>query len=547
MAEKLTNEEINEQVAKAKAGDNDAWEILYKEFEKDVHFRTDMLLNKFTTMDKEQKENIEEDLWQEGWVEFVKAVRNYDSERGHFRPYARYYIDGGIKKALGVQLNTAGLTDRPRYGQSRSPAIIPTVSIEEYEDIPAVEEWEEEPFVMEDAPEGETYSVERRTLQIVEVLRFLTDENYTLSKEDLYEGLQCYRIEKYHNSRIEDDRTLTKSLNSILQELNPLEYTEENDVQYRIKYAGYKENRLKNNLQKEKGKKAEPITDLSYVHIFDYEELDKLLQLIHFAEMLSPEEKDRISDKVEKTASVHYKSPFALCRADKVRTGPVRDRLADRSSEDKQRLAANLQMIQKALNTMGQISFLFNRYTAEHEVTPKNGYRHVLSPYQLVKYHENYYCIGLKKKDKRIWHYRVDLMSQVKIVEDDEGKPVRIEVSNSVSSPIANPKWNPGKYMAEHLYMAHDEPRDIKIKISKDGYTILHDWFGDHYEKVEERTENNAKGKEVQYDIVKVRTSPTMIVHWAMQYGGRVEILDEEIREKIRNELRILGGNYNEK
>ena len=92
--------------------------------------------------------------------------------------------------------------------------------------------------------------------------------------------------------------------------------------------------------------------------------------------------------------------------------------------------------------------------------------------------------------------------------------------------------------MAEHLNMAYDEPKDILIKIKNDDYTIIHDWFGDHYEKVDEISGKDDAGKDVVYDVVKVKTSPSMIVHWAMQYGTSVEILDEEIREKIRDEIK---------
>jgi hypothetical protein len=35
-----------------------------------------------------------------------------------------------------------------------------------------------------------------------------------------------------------------------------------------------------------------------------------------------------------------------------------------------------------------------------------------------------------------------------------------------------------------------------------------------------------------------------MIVHWAMQYAGKVEIMDEEIRGKIREEIEKLGEKY---
>ena len=98
--------------------------------------------------------------------------------------------------------------------------------------------------------------------------------------------------------------------------------------------------------------------------------------------------------------------------------------------------------------------------------------------------------------------------------------------------------------MSEHINMAYDEPRDIRIKIKEDSYTLVHDWFGGHYKKVDSVTETEADGNKVNYDIVVVRTSPFMMVHWAMQYGTAVEIMDEEIREKIREELEEMSKIY---
>ena len=194
-------------------------------------------------------------------------------------------------------------------------------------------------------------------------------------------------------------------------------------------------------------------------------------------------------------------------------------------------------MIQYAINNLVQINFKFNQYTAEHEMIPKSDYVHTLSPYHLVVYHDNYYCIGLKKDDKRIWHYRVDLMTDVEVVKDDAGKSVPVEITPFAGNPICNSSWNPEKYMAEHLNMAYDEPQDIRIKIRNTDYTILHDWFGNHYEKTDEPCEEG-------YDIVLVRTSPNMIVHWALQYGTVVEIMDEEIRNRISEELRTMTKTY---
>ena len=43
---------------------------------------------------------------------------------------------------------------------------------------------------------------------------------------------------------------------------------------------------------------------------------------------------------------------------------------------------------------------------------------------------------------------------------------------------------------------------------------------------------------------MKVRTSPNMIVHWAMQYGNSVEVMNEDIRERIFLEIEKLKGAY---
>jgi len=173
-------------------------------------------------------------------------------------------------------------------------------------------------------------------------------------------------------------------------------------------------------------------------------------------------------------------------------------------------------------------------YNADHELVPTSEYLHEFSPYHLVVYHDNYYCIGLKKGDRRVWHYRVDLMSDMELILDKEGRIVPVEITDFAGLPIFNATWDPEKYMSEHLNMAYDEPQDIRIKIKNTDYTIIHDWFGDHYEKVDAVTGVDEKGNEIHYDIVKVRTSPSMIVYWAMQYESRVEIMDEEIREKVR-------------
>lgn len=528
----MANEEVRALVLKAKSGDNAAWESLYAHFERYVHKCAWKRLRKLD-MAADRKKAMEEELYQVGWQGFLSAVRGYDPGQGEFLTYATYFIDGEMAKEMKFALHSGGFAKMqhdPNGIEFQTEKILSAAGAG---------------MSVEEAPDRGKYSPERRILQIMEILRLLTDEGHSLSKDELGRLLRLYRIAKYNNGTpLEAPNTLTSTLEDMLAEMDPLEYTGGNDGDYRIQYEGYRENRLKARRNKEKGKKAADITGFSYVHTFSFDELDSLIQLVCFSELFSNEEKDRLVQKLMSTSSLYYSTPFY--NGDKLKFGPqaIHGRFTTRAMGDKKRFAETIHLIRQAIKNLCQIRFRFNCYTWEHTMVPKTEYLHLLSPYHLVVYHDNYYCIGLKKEDRRIWHYRVDLMSDVEIFTDVDGKPVPIDVCAFEGLPISCAYWDPEKYMAEHLYMAYDEPQEIRIKLRAEDYTILHDWFGDHYEKTDELTETDENGRKVRYDIAKVRTSPSMIVHWAMQYAGAVEVLDEEIRAKIRDEIKKMQGKY---
>ena len=538
--EYLSEEQIRELIVKIRSGDEKAWELLYENFKNYVHERAWQKLRGMNLKENVKCE-MEQDLFQAGWKGFIKALKNFDPDKGKFLTYATPFIDEKISDELDFYINSLGinLNEKGRrvkaaikrvYIEDDKGNIIPKAMARSLYGKPGV--------YVDEASEIKEYSAERRGLQYLSILKLMTDENHQLSKEDFSDLLRLYRVAKYgtkydSKSGIESDNTITKTIEEIITELDPLEYSEDNEDEYRIKYDGYKEDRIKKKLNKEKGTKADSITNFWFSHIFTNDELDRLIQLVCFSDMLDANEKSVLVKKLVSTASVYYNTPF--CDKEiKFNPKAVHGRFSTRRPQEKSHFVHNLKTIQYAVNNLVQISFKFNQYTEDHKMIPKSDYTHILSPYHLVVYHDNYYCIGLKKGDKRIWHYRIDLMSDVEILKDDTGREIPIEISAYDCTPICNAYWDPEKYMAEHLNMAYDEPRDICIKIRNDDYTILHDWFGDHYEKIGDAGEDD-KGN--RYDLVNVKTSPFMIVHWAMQYGTAVEIMDEEIREKIKKEI----------
>ena len=532
MKDRLTDREIEELNIRAESGDKAAWNTLVDELvlrvkgeEEDPEkvneawiMLYDRVINYIRKLARKNEDQVEG-----GWIGFLTAMKSYTPVKGKFLTHATPFIRRGISaERKNWFASTKGVEGADRENDKLVLSL---------EDLP-------------EAPDKGGYGVRRRLLQLMEVLRLYSDENHTLNKQELGRLLSLYRRVVYQNgTEIEAQNTITSDMEEMIAELDPEEYSEENEDLYRIRYSGYKENRLKKK-QEKKEKGSRDITDFSYVYPFRHAELDQMIRLICFSDLITEEEKNALIRKLVRTTSVYYTSPF--WDGEKLRFNPkaISGRFSGRHGVTRARFAENSRLVQEAINRSTKIRFRFNRYTEDHKLVPTSEYMHILSPYHLVVYHDNIYCIGLKqqegKEDNRIWHYRLDLMSDIEMIRDENGKIVPIDICRVEGLPIFDDSWDPEKYMSEHLYMGYDEPRDIRIRVKKEDttiYTALQDWFGDHFRK---STVNDEKVT----DVIWVKTSPGMLVHWAMQYGTRVEILDEEVRMKIREEIRKMREMY---
>ncbi|MBR5357911.1 MAG: WYL domain-containing protein [Clostridiales bacterium] len=386
---------------------------------------------------------------------------------------------------------------------------------------------------------------DRQALQILEVLRMWSDENHTLTQQDIMDWHYAYCYEKYGFTDKPDRRTMSKLIKNLILELDPYEYSGDNKDDYKLLYEGFDKDLMKKSLEDDDEGK---ITGISLVHPFSNGEMDKLIEAVCFSDMLTGEEKTRLVKKLFATASEYYRSPFWDKADQKILFNPVvlQGRLSKKFGG--RSVADNNSIVQKAISGRNVISFKFCHYTEDGSLEPNKmkdsdeDRIYTLQPYHLVVYHDNYYCLGFHEGSKNIYHYRVDLMSDIELVTDSEGNPVTEETVPVDDYRFVGDFWNPERYMAEHLYMAYGNPCDIKLKIDnrdKKGFTFLRDWFGDHYELLSSRKESAP-----DHITVTVKADPKMLVHWAMQYAGLVEVLDDEVRELIREELEMLGNKY---
>lgn len=570
----VTNEEL---IKRVENGDNSAWEMLCAKNEDYIKRIARNKAKRINHFPKDDNDDLIQNLCQAGWLGFLDAIKHYNQKKAKntmFSTYAASWISGEMSKALDDYLNSTGVTGRVKYHQMIQSVSMDSSEKQEKimnficEDIESTFDFDL--FITElkekmNCTNQESYSETERAIQILTILKMMTDEKHELSKTQLKNCLEVYRIAADKNcTKIEGDSVRNATVQKILKALDPMEYTEDNDKDFVIKFKGYQDNRLHNNLENENEKCAEQksnliteenhsikkkkyrpqITDLYFNHVFSYDELDMLIELVAFSDCMSDDEKLSLIDKIRGTASVYYTHPILTgCEKNRINYGErkIADRYTGKLKHVRKDMSHNLKVLQEAINRLSQVSFHFGQYDENGDFIVDSDYQHVISPYHIVVYHDQYYVIGTKKNDSNVWHFRIDLMNHVEILKDKNGKNVPIEIKHKEVMPsgIRGDEWNPEKYMSEHLYMSYDQPKDIQIKIRNTDYTILHDWFGTNYRKLHKKCEEG-------YDIVEVKTSPAMIVHWAMQYAGRVEIMNSDIRKRIREEIKSVADKYKE-
>ena len=251
---------------------------------------------------------------------------------------------------------------------------------------------------------------ESKTVQILKTLKKISDESHPVTQAQLLD-----RMKDDGAATTENPATLSSTVDEILRQINPIEYTGENDSEYRIKYKGYEKNlldekeairELKKSARRKDAdlqaieeelsylpSKAPSITNLMFIHDFSEKEMDQLIQAVSFSNAISSDDKLNLIRKILNTASEHYKTPFYDKGKNKLRFNPkgVFSRTYvmpdETAKEDNESLGNNVMLIQNAINDGVCIRFHFNYYDADKKMVPKS-FNYTLSPYYIVVYHD---------------------------------------------------------------------------------------------------------------------------------------------------------------
>ena len=330
-------------------------------------------------------------------------------------------------------------------------------------------------------------------MNILEILKKHSDAEHPLNQKDIMDLLQS----EYEMTV--DRKAVKRNLMNLL------------DCGYNLEY---KETARIN----KKGEQEALYSDWYLERDFTDAELRLLIDSLLFSKHIPYSQCKELIEKLEGLSNKYFKAKVKHIR-----------NLPEKMPNNKQ-IFYNIEVLDEAISKGKKVEFRYNDFETDKKLHPRvssNGEprKYVVNPYQMAATNGRYYLIANYDKYDNISHYRVDKISDIKIL-DGPAKKQR-ELSESINLP---------KHMAEHIYMFSGESERVTMRVDKFLVNDVIDWFG----------------KDVSfYDETEDEVTASVVVnlkamrYWAMQYANHVEVLNpQKLREQIKEDLVKAVGKY---
>ncbi len=348
-------------------------------------------------------------------------------------------------------------------------------------------------------------------LLILEILKKYTDDTCDSDGNPLHCLTQAQIREK-----LKSDYDLVLDRKAVSRNLNDLLISYEDKIEY---------DEVPRSFNSDDPDDGNIKTNFRYAHDFDPGQIRMLINAVLFSNSLSKWECEQLIDKISRLGGLEqrnrkqkYLYNLGLYSEDKV------------SNES---LLTNLDVLDEAIDKGRQVAYIYNNYGKDKKLHPKlvdgEPMVRVVNPYHMVANNGRFYLMCNYDEYDNATNVRIDKITDIEIL-DTPRKPKK-NVNGLKDEPST---------IAEQLYMQPGKPERIVFRASNNENTIstVVDWFG---QSVKFRDEDE---KSI---ICEVKTNPSAMRFWAMQYSDYVEILEpESLREEIRISLRESWRKYND-
>lgn len=241
---------------------------------------------------------------------------------------------------------------------------------------------------------------------------------------------------------------------------------------------------------------------------FELPELKMMVDCVSASKFITEKKSERLIRKIEGLASKH--------EAVKLQRQVF---IADRIKADNEDIYRSVDTLSEAIAAKKKITFKYFEYDNSKKKKFRNGGNYyVVSPYSLTVSDENYYLISHYPKYKELTHFRVDRMTDIKVMD---------EQSENVEN-IMGEKFSIGEYSKKIFSMYSGENSRVEIVCEKGMMNAVIDRFGEDVFVM--KVDNDHFKVTVTVDV-----SPTFFA-WIFTFGGKMKIVaPQNVKEQFNS------------
>ncbi len=338
-------------------------------------------------------------------------------------------------------------------------------------------------------------------LYILQILRRYTDQNHTMTQQQIAEKLRNdYGLDVNRS-------TVKRNVTDLIDAGYDIQYTEVTRA-YTDKKTGEKEENV-------------IYTDLYYQHDFTESELRMLIDGLLFSRSVPYKQRRQLIDKLGKLSSSYFNQ----------RMNHVHCMSAD--SPQNPELFHTIDILDEAIAEGKQVRITYGSYGTDlklHKSRNEDGSekRQTLNPYQMVASEGRYYLICNNDRYDSVANYRIDRIMNVELLETP------VKPKNQVEG--LEDGLHLQDYVFQNLNMFSGKAEMVEFIIPRGSVSLVIDFFGKHV-SFAQREDGSVS--------CRLLVSREAIRHWAVQFADIVRVVSPpELVEEIRNGIRKAAAHY---
>ena len=329
---------------------------------------------------------------------------------------------------------------------------------------------------------------------ILDILRRYTDEDHRLSQKDIIDIL------KTEYDMTADRKSVKRNITSLMEMGYEINFSEA------LRMFPNKDGVLE---------ESYILSDFWLEREFTDGELRLLIDSLLFSKHIPYSQCKELVDKLGSLSNQYFKS--------RVRFISTLPETAPKNKE----LFYTIEVLDEAIAKGKQVAFTYNSYGTDKKLHPRRDREYIVNPYQMAATNGRYYLIGNYDKYDNLANYRLDRISEIRLLDTPTKPKELLEDGKMFSLPT---------HMAEHLYMFSGESVPVTFRMKKTILNDVIDWFGTEIAFSDE-TEDEV--------TARVTVNWSAMRYWAQQYCRFVRILTPtDLADTVRDDLKKALENY---